>query len=135
MRSANRLAMRQWNERNPLHNAGRLRERRENPVVRESDKARRLARYASREDVRVKAKMTRDKYREHRAVATPAWADLSAIGDVYVKATALGHHVDHIIPLRGKTVCGLHVECNLQILPPDINRKKGARFDSAAIAA
>lgn len=60
--------------------------------------------------------------------ATPPWADKNAIKSVYVQARELGLQVDHIIPLAGKHVCGLHVEGNLQLLPPKANRVKGNRY-------
>jgi hypothetical protein len=60
--------------------------------------------------------------------ATPPWVDMSAIKDIYRNCPE-GHHVDHIIPLRGimpdgSRVSGLHVPWNLQYLPARVNRGK-----------
>lgn len=60
--------------------------------------------------------------------AQPAWADTAAINAVYLKAQQTGMHVDHIIPLKGKTVSGLHVESNLQLLTPRENLRKRNKF-------
>ena len=57
--------------------------------------------------------------------ATPAWANIKDIQDVYLEASYFGYHVDHIIPLRGKDVCGLHTWENLQVLSPIDNLRKG----------
>jgi len=56
----------------------------------------------------------------------PAWADLAAIKKVY-KECPEGYHVDHIIPLQGENVSGLHIAENLQYLTPEENLSKGNR--------
>ena len=63
------------------------------------------------------------KRRAAKRQRTPIWADINAIKDFYAKCPE-GYHVDHIIPLRGKTVSGLHVLNNLQYLPASENQKK-----------
>lgn len=70
------------------------------------------------------------KYKCEKIQRTPVWADLKKIEEIYAecsrvsKITGVKHHVDHIIPLQGKMVCGLHVHNNLQIITAKENHKK-----------
>ena len=78
-----------------------------------------------------------ERRRRHRQ-ATPPWLsekDKRQIKLIYLlrykvtQRTGKMHHVDHIVPLQGKNVCGLHVPWNLQILPEQLNLSKGNSFD------
>lgn len=76
------------------------------------------------------------QYRARMLKATPPWlteAQRAAMQEIYKEAvqlsneTGIPHHVDHVVPLRGRNVWGLHVPWNLQILPAVFNIKKGNR--------
>lgn len=58
---------------------------------------------------------------------TPSWADQDKILEIY-RNRPEGYHVDHILPLNGKLVCGLHVENNLQYLTVEENLRKKNKF-------
>ncbi|KAB2321304.1 hypothetical protein F8A86_05330 [Betaproteobacteria bacterium SCN1] len=71
------------------------------------------------------------------ATATPMWLSKGhreAIAAIYAEAerltreTGIPHHVDHIIPLKGKGVCGLHVPWNLRAIPAAENLSKSNRI-------
>lgn len=57
--------------------------------------------------------------------ATPKWAELNLIANVYRQAALRGWHVDHVVPLNSRLVCGLHCWANLQVLAPSENCSKG----------
>lgn len=63
-----------------------------------------------------------------RKKQTPVWADKQAIKDFYLECPP-HKHVDHIIPLRGKLVSGLHVHTNLQYLTKRKNLSKSSYFN------
>lgn len=72
--------------------------------------------------------------------ATPNWLtkeDYLIINNIYKKAkeltqtTGIKHHVDHIYPLQGEIVSGLHCPANLQILTAKENLAKGNSFPEA----
>lgn len=71
-----------------------------------------------------------------RRMRRAPWASAEAIADMYRQAktlsaqTGVPHHVDHVIPLLGEFVSGLHVETNLQILPAAENIQKRNRFEA-----
>lgn len=72
------------------------------------------------------------RYDTAKVSATPIWLnkdDWAQISDFYEKAVQDNLTVDHIIPIRGKHVCGLHVPWNLQLLTGPENSAKGNRYE------
>ncbi len=73
-------------------------------------------------------------YASDRGLRTPSWANKKKIARVYEICriisddTGIPHEVDHIIPLQGKNISGLHVHENLQILLKSENRAKSNKF-------
>lgn len=69
--------------------------------------------------------------------ATPSWLTIEQRAAILLfykqaklleKETGLKYHVDHIVPLQGVNVCGLHVPWNLQVLSAEDNIRKSNKL-------
>ena len=75
-------------------------------------------------------------YRQAKEDRMPNWltdADLLEMESIYeycsaLKKCGLDYHGDHIVPLRGTIVSGLHVPWNLQVIPGIENMSKGNKY-------
>ncbi|RKX64851.1 MAG: hypothetical protein DRP42_05745 [Tenericutes bacterium] len=67
------------------------------------------------------------KKRADKNNRTPSWSNLDAIKEFY-RSCPKGHQVDHVVPLKGENVSGLHVEYNLQYLTAEENNRKNNRW-------
>lgn len=85
------------------------------------------------------AKVTaiRAAMKDSRRIATPAWLSKTQRDEIYktyidakrISAlTGVAFEVDHIVPIRGRRVCGLHVPWNLRVIQADQNREKANRL-------
>jgi 5-methylcytosine-specific restriction endonuclease McrA len=76
------------------------------------------------------------KHKSAKIQRTPPWLSAEHWAQIEVfykqaydlsKATGVQHHVDHIVPLRGQFVSGLHVPWNMQVLTASENCSKSNR--------
>jgi len=97
----------------------------------------RIAEYKKENSAKVNANCM--KRHAQKLNATPAWLsedDHWMIEEAYelaklrTKLFGFVWHVDHIIPLKGKTVSGLYVPNNLQVIPASVNCSKRNRVDA-----
>lgn len=79
------------------------------------------------------------KRRSKKLKATPSWLNAEHFKQIQLeyelaawctKVMKEHYEVDHIVPLQGKTVCGLHVPWNLQVISRKDNRAKWNKYDT-----
>ena len=114
-----RLRSKEWRKENPE----------KNKLIKSSWAKRNLAtknaanrRYETSKLKRTPDWLTKD---HHQQILEKYW-----LAQDLKKITGEDYHVDHIVPLRGKNVSGLHVPWNLQVLPADLNLRKGTKYDA-----
>ena len=124
-----------WNTSNKEHEAKRARMwRKNNPDVYKQM----VKKWREKNAVTYKAYMNLQAVKRYTAELkrTPSWLNdgqLLEIEAIYnycssLRRIGLNYHVDHIVPLRGKTVSGLHVPWNLQVMSAKNNLAKGNRI-------
>ena len=117
-----------WHLKNPDRSKeNRAKWKKNNPKKRKEQEIR----YRARHPDKLNAKYMR-RYAS-KISAAPKWRNDFFIAEAYAlailrtKMFGFDWHVDHIVPLQSKTVCGLHVENNLQVIPAFHNISKSNR--------
>lgn len=123
---------RQWYLNNKDYKDAQNRQwRKDNP-----EKARQLAKIYRMVNID-KMRWYTANYRAKKLQATPLWLndlqieeilDFHKAAKMFQLYTGVDYQVDHIVPLQGETVCGLHVPWNLQLLPSFENQSKGNKY-------
>lgn len=85
------------------------------------DAARSMKRYTSKKQA-APMWLTKDQYLQI--------LDFYKLAKELTLATGIAHQVDHIVPIQGNNVCGLHVPWNLQVITALENRKKSNKLIS-----
>lgn len=113
----NRERQRRWRENNPDANRARARQwHKDKPEKSQANGAKRRAATLQR---------TITLTPEHEAALKRIYAHAKVIS----KVTKIPHHVDHIVPLQGKEMSGLHVPWNLEVVPARDNLAKSNKVD------
>lgn len=143
-RPENRNRQREWLRADRAANPDKYRQRMVSWYTSNKDRSLELNRRWSSDNAGRKTaiNVARQLAKKH---ATPMWLtreQRNEIANFYVEsrkrtsATGIRHHVDHIVPISGKTVCGLHVPWNLRVTTASENSsKKNRLIESLALAA
>ena len=130
-----------WQENNPQYNANyyleqseKLKQQSKTWYNNNKEYGKQIRRKYSKENRSIKNKLE-SKRRAAKLNRTPLWADLKKVQSYYDVCAFFNeingytkYHVDHIIPLQGKLVSGLHVENNLQVILAEENISKSNKY-------
>lgn len=125
----NRENQRQWRKNNPTL----IKEYKTNEYVRNAESIKERGKRYRQLNPEKESFWSAAK-RARKRMACPKWADKKKIKEIYRRAKELSmksgvtYHVDHVIPLKSKVVCGLHVHDNLQIITAKENLEKKNSF-------
>lgn len=123
LRKRTQAATKRWMNKNP----GKASEYAARDLRAHGEKRRAAGRkYAKSNLAKFAAKNARRRAAQIKA--TPKWAELGEIEKMYELARKQRSHVDHVVPLKSKRVCGLHCLANLQVLSGRENSAKGNRY-------
>lgn len=139
-------AIKEWRKNNPDKN----KERRKREAEQYTEKLNNLPGYReeNRAQIRINAKKWRETHRGKKNADTtrryaakmqrvPQWLTKDEkermscyyqLASMRTQESGYSWHVDHIVPMRGESVSGLHVPWNLRVIPAQENMSKGNRY-------